>query len=400
MKRSIPIPKDSAGWFRARARYPKLFTFTADGNLQIPEIRDTPPSVLEIPSYRRATIDELAEIQEDRLAQISAVEDTFDDTMAKYMEAVEAFRETGIGSAVLQYQRELAVLDSQKSILRSPLRWVVDLENPVVRSIFPDKFYEVQHLGHDVYKWCGRKFTFEETVREGVEEEERPPEEDGSAAAESAEEVEYLLFYGPEDDTTGFLSPEFPVEFVFNSTRYTSALQAYEVERVTGLGRKDVRPLMLKTRTIKTIRTIANGIKGLPPNPQELWKEIYAAIMAKHEEFAKRLVETGTDRLVYCNPLDEQAGVGLPLEDPSVLNPSAWKGTNWLGAALEAVRTQLKLAAADEAATSGESSMSGGGSSVPEEKFTESSKTKEDEQKEKAAIIQGQRRHQRAANSH
>lgn len=399
MKRSIPIPKDSAGWFRARARYPAMFNFTADGNLQVPEIRDTPASVIEIPSYRRATLDELAEITETRVGQISAIEEEFDSTMDEYLAALEAFRETGIGSDVIRLQRKLATLDNQKSVLRSPLRWVTVIADPVKRTIFPDLHYEVQHLGHEVYKMNTLKFTFEELVREGVE--ESGEEEAVEAGDENGEEKEesFVLFYGTEDDTTGFLSPEFPVEFVYNSVRYTSALQAYEVERIVGLGRKDVKPLLLKTRSIKTIRTIATGIKGLPPNPQQLWTDIYSAIMAQHEALADQLIQTRSDRLVYCNPLDTAAGIGLPIEDPSVLDSTAWKGTNWLGAAIEAVRTQLKLAASDAAASSGESNMSGGGvgaGGATGGGFVESAKTKEDEQKERAAVVQGYYRHRKA----
>ena len=39
-KRQIPIPKDSASFFRARAKEPSNFTFTADGNLQVPAMRE------------------------------------------------------------------------------------------------------------------------------------------------------------------------------------------------------------------------------------------------------------------------------------------------------------------------------------------------------------------------
>jgi ribA/ribD-fused uncharacterized protein len=401
MKRSIPIPKDSAGWFRARARYPAIFNFTADGNLQVPEIRDTPSSVIEIPPYRRATIDELAELTETRGGQISAIEEEFDATMDEFIGSLEAFRETGIGSDVIRLQRKLATLDNQKSVLRSPLRWIQEIPDPVKRTIFPDLHYEVRHLGHEVYKLSTRKFTFEELVREGVEEFEGAEAEDeageGDGEGEGEKEESFVLFYGPEDDTTGFLSPEFPVEFVFNSVRYTSAVQAYEVERTVGLGRKDVKTLLLKTRSIKTIRTIAAGIKGLPPNPQQLWTDIYAAIMAQHEELAKQLLATGSDRLVYCSPLDTDAGIGLPIEDPSVLDKTAWKGTNWLGAAIEAVRTQLKLTASDEAAVAAAGDMSGGGSGgATGGGFTESAKTKEDEQKERAAVVQGYYRHRKA----
>lgn len=397
MKRSIPIPKDSAAWFRARARFPKQFEFTADGNLQVPSIRDEAAFVIEIPSYRRATVDEIAEVEQAQKDQISAVEEQFDSKMMDYMEAIQAYRETGIGSVALALQRELAILESQLSILRSPLRWVRDISNPVTRDIFPNKFYETKHIGHDVYKWADRKLKFEDIVREGVEpeeglaEEREGGEEGGGEGGEEGEGEEFLLFYGTEDDATAFLSPEFHVDIIFNGTKYSSALQAYEVERVVGLGRKDVKVLMLKTRSVKTIRTIAAGIQGLPENPQQLWTDIYTAMMAQHKEFAARLLETGTSRLVYANPVDTNAGIGLPIEDPSSLQKDAWKGRNWLGLALEAVRSRLKIEASDEAAVN---SQEGGGavSGEPrglETKYTEAAKTADEEKKERQGAIQG-----------
>ena len=48
-ERQIAIPKDSATFFRARAKNVKMFKYTADGNLQVPEMRGQPAKVRDIP---------------------------------------------------------------------------------------------------------------------------------------------------------------------------------------------------------------------------------------------------------------------------------------------------------------------------------------------------------------
>ncbi len=402
MKRSIPIPKDSAGFFRARARNPAAFQFTADGNLQVPVIREQPATVIELPFYRSATVDELAELEQAQKDQIAQIEEQFDAKMDEYLRALASYRETGVITDILRFQRELTILDSQRSILRSPIRWIQEIGNPVKRDLFPDEFYRTEHIGYTVFKWNDRKFKFEDLVREGKEPEEEVGDEgeaaggaEGIEGAEGGDDELLLLFYGTEDDKTGFMSPEFPIEFVFNSTKYTSPLQAYEVERIMKLGKAAVRPVLMKTRSAKTVRTVAAGIPGHESAGQPLWTEIYNALMDQHPEFGKKLLETGTDRLVYADPVDMYAGIGLPLEDPSALNRAAWKGQNWLGLALEAVRNRLRLEAADAAAAGGEgedaaANQNQGGGALP--KYTDHARTEKEANEEKAKYIMGQRR--------
>lgn len=400
MKRSIPIPKDSESFFRARARNYKAFEFTADGNLQVPVIREQPATVIELPFYRNATMDEIAELEQTKMDQIAQIEEQFDSKSEEYLRALGVFRELGIGTDILRIQRELAILDSQLSILRSPLRWVQVLKNPVKRDVFPNEFYETRKIGFDVFKWNDRKLKFSDMVREGKEEEgeKEGVEGDGAegeegAGGEGGEEETFLLFYGSDDEKTGFMSPEYPVEFVFNSTKYTSPLQAYEVERIMRLGKLAVKPLLMKTRSAKTIRTVAAGIPNHESAGQALWTEIYNALVDQHPVFGKQLVETGKDRLVYADPMDGNAGIGLPIEDISALDRTAWKGQNWLGLALEAVRMRLTLEAADADAAGGdeegeEEVQKGGG--LP--KYTEHARTAEEEKKERVNYIIGSRR--------
>lgn len=338
-KRKIPIPKDSTQFFRARAKYPG-FTFTADGQLQIPSIGEAPPTVLPLPQLRPSTVDERAEGDALRKQQLSALEESFDQFTEEYIQAIEAYRETGIISEVIRLQREVARIDQERSATRFPRRSVETLPNPVTRSIFPDLPYEVRHLPHPVYKYSYIRFDLDDYVKEGVlENVAAAPAEEG---AKGLSDEKYLYFYDASDDATGYLSPEFPIDVVYNSVKYTSILQAYHIERLIQLGRADLKPLLMRSRGVQTIYTVVKGVQGELENPQALWTAVYLAMMKQHPGFAKRLVDTGSDRLVYASPLDAKGGIGLPEEDPASLDPMQWKGTNWLGLALESVRATLR----------------------------------------------------------
>jgi len=339
--RLIPIPKDSASFFNARAKDVKAFTFTKDGNLSVPEMRGEPAKIIELPFYRAANIDEIREKEESIKDALSSVEQEFDETAKLLRESIAEWRSTGAASDVIQHQRTLARLDAQRTMIRSPLRWIQTFKNPDIREIILDNKYEERKLGYPVSALILRNMTFEEMVRVGQE----PVKQiDLEKVGEDEETEAFIFFFDPADTDYGILSPETMVDFIFNSTKYTSILQAYEVERVTMVGRKDIRPLLLRQRNPKQIRKLSAGIVGKLENPLELWILILKAVAAQDTRYRNLLQETGTDNLVYADPRDEVLGIGLPAEDPASMNRKEWKGQNMLGQAWQAVRTSLETA--------------------------------------------------------
>jgi predicted NAD-dependent protein-ADP-ribosyltransferase YbiA (DUF1768 family) len=55
----------------------------------------------------------------------------------------------------------------------------------------------------------------------------------------------------------------------------------------------------------------------------------------------KALKETGNDALVFADTTNLRWSAGLDSNSPDIINPSAWKGQNLLGKALEEVRQGL-----------------------------------------------------------
>lgn len=342
--RPIAIPKDSASFFRARKKDPKLFTFTAEGDLQVPEMRGQPAKVIPLPYYRQATTQEQDEGIQKRYDQLVTIEKEFDETYRLYKEAVQTWRDTSKASDVLKYQRDLVRLDAIRTRLRSPLLWTKEFKRLAIRDLLVDEFYQTKKLGYSAYVLRMRSLPFEEFVRIGEAPAEPTPEveDEGGESDEEEEKAAFIFFNNPAEPDHGVFSPDTMVEIVYNSTKYNCLTQAYEGERLKTLGRDAVRQMVLKQRNPNLMRGFALKVAGEVENPRELWIEVIKALVAQHPRFGEALRATGDDTLVYANPKEGRYGIGLAADDPLAMSKAGWKGPNFLGQAWQVVRGTLE----------------------------------------------------------
>jgi ribA/ribD-fused uncharacterized protein len=347
--RQEAIPKDSAGFFRARAKDPSRFTFTADGDLQVPEMRGEASKVIKLPYYRPATVDETREEEEKQMDQIKQVEKEIDQTSRSLRDAMAEWRK-GAGGAdeVMKLQRDLQRLDAQRTQLRSPIRWTKTFKNLSIRDVLVGEVYEVKKLGYPVEALRTRCMSTEQSIRssdekpfqakaEGAEGEEGDAEGEEEGPAE-----EFTLFFKPADPDHGFLSPDTLVDFIFNTRQYNCVTQAYQAERIIYLKREaDFLKPLLKTRNVALMRVIGSKVVGQLPEPKETMTNILKSLISQHPRFGDMLRTTDGSTLVYADPRDGVLGIGIPVEDPQVTDRAAWKGTNFLGQAWQAVRDSL-----------------------------------------------------------
>jgi len=346
--RQEAIPKDSAGFFRARAKDPKRFTFTADGDLQVPEMRGEASKVIKLPYYRPATVDETREEEEKQMDQIKQVEKEIDETARSLRDAMVEWRK-GAGGAdeVMKLQRDLQRLDAQRTQLRSPLRWTKTFKNLSIRDVLVGEVYEVKKLGYPVEALRTRSLGVEQSVRSSDEKPlqakaEGAEDTEGEEEEEEGPAEEFTLFFSPADPEHGLLSPDTLVDFIFNTRQYNSVRQAYEAEKIIHFKREaDFLKPLLKTRSTATMRIIGSKVVGQLPEPKETMTTILKSLISQHPRFADMLRTTDGSTLVYADPRDGVLGIGIPVEDPQVTDRAAWKGTNFLGQAWQSVRDSL-----------------------------------------------------------
>lgn len=404
-KRELAIPKNSAAWFKARRKFPDKFVFTPEGDLQIPEMRGQPASVIKLPWYREATLQE-QETDRERLGlELVGKEAEFDELARQLKEAIDTWRDTGAVYDVLQLQLKMKKLDMERSMLRSPLRWIHTVRGLTTLDIQPGSGGIDKSLREKVALLRLRELSYESLVRQAsgpprkegaggpvAPAAETPAEEDEeespSGDEEEAEEA-FIFFYDPADEEHGLFSPDSMVEFVLNETKYTSIRQAYEVERVTALGRKDARPLLLRTRAPKQVFARAQLIKGEVENPKQLWLQVLKAVTAQQPRYQEALRSTGSDTLVYTHPADEVLGIGLPAEDPDAMDKRKWKGANLLGQAWMTVRDELPAEAegADGAGGGAAAEMKGGGTAAPKPMFTSHGISEKEAQERRGVLM-------------
>lgn len=402
--RQEAIPKDSAGFFRARAKDPKRFTFTAEGDLQVPEMRGEASKVIKLPYYRPATVDETREEEEKQMDQIKQVEKEIDETARSLRDAMAEWRK-GAGGAdeVMKLQRDLQRLDAQRTQLRSPIRWTKTFKNLSIRDVLVGEVYEVKKLGYPVEALRTRCMSTEQSIRSSDEKPlptkaEGAEDEEGDAEAEGPEEgpaEEFTLFFKPADPDHGFLSPDTLVDFIFNTRQYNCVTQAYQAERIIYLKREaDFLKPLLKTRNVALMRIIGSKVVGQLPEPKETMTNILKSLISQHPRFGDMLRTTDGSTLVYADPRDGVLGIGIPVEDPQVTDRAAWKGTNFLGQAWQAVRDSLEPLGeeADAARLEGDARLEEAEAAPLVQEGGVRGKTLADEKKQRTGVLIGRYR--------
>lgn len=342
-------PTDSKSFFKARAKDVDRFHFTAEGDLRVPSIGGEEAKTLPLPFYSPATADELRETDSKRKEEILRAEQEYDELCKQLSTAMDEWKSSGDFVDAVRLQKDLLALDSRRTSLRSPLRWGKLIKNPTIKKVqmhetaVVDEKQKDLKLGYPVMTLVGRPYTFEQTV---LARKEKPKVEVAVEPVETTEQT-FVLFDRPEDPEYGLLSPETPLEFVFNTTKYNSIMQAYHVERVTQVGRTDMRAALLKLVNPKSIRGIGSRIVGKETKeveaPFNLIKDIVKTVVLQDARYAPLLRKTGTDTLIYAEPLDKILGVGMSIDDEAAAtNSSRWNGAlNLLGKAWEEARKTL-----------------------------------------------------------
>lgn len=349
----------------------KDYAYSAAGDLVIKEAGKE--GDINLKRFLPLTAEEQAALDQLRQETLAAIEADLANAYQTLHDAHESYKVSKAIGPVLAANQAVAELDARRNAIRSGVRTLNTLYNPVTREILLDQPYETRKL---ISVEKGAKDPFMSEVWALILREYAPtrlfgkyvvdeavPAAAGEVATESKEpgpdELTYRqkladgriarIFFKGDEDMNGFLSPFWPVEFNLDATRYFTALQAYEAERMRELNKEDVRTALLRTRSAATVRILARKIEGEVADPRSLWLRIFTAVYQQHPELQEKLLATGTDTLVYADEKPGPSGTGVAPTAPAILKPAAWKGENVVGVALETLRTRLREGTLEEA---------------------------------------------------
>jgi len=347
-------------FFRKRSKKGGLesHTFSPDGNL---EIKD-PAGTIQLKRFLPLEPADREALEEFRLDTIAVLEEAYDKERRSLRQAWEDYYNTGETREVLAANRRVGELDARRCSIRSAIRDIVPIENPVIREVILNNPHETRRMykkddpfDQELMRLCFYDFKQEHDMGKYIVDQNVAAElAAGEAEAAAGEPNELLyrqtlkdgrrarIFFDKDADVNGFLSPMWPVDFTMGETRYCMAIQAYEVERAREFGMNELAASLLKTRSANMIRLMAVKVKAHPANAKGLWLKIYTEIYQQTEALKMRLLTTGTDALVYANNREGPSGIGLAEKDSGVLDPTKWKGENAVGLAQETVRTQMR----------------------------------------------------------
>jgi len=354
-------------FFKGRSKNPELYTYTSAGDLEIKEgdqgkgKKKAVAGTVLLNRFVPLDPGERALLEETRLKELAAIDEEYEAEAIVLKAAWEEYENTLAMRAVLNSNQRLTEIDARRNAVRSQVRDCIPIPNPKIKEILLSERYEERRMfppadpfEQNVVRICYYPFPTEVEMGKYIPTTESAEGEKKEEAAEDAVPYRQRLkdgryariFYDASSDANGFLSPMSLVDFTIEvggiESRYSSPIQAYQVERVRELGYPSIAANLMKTRSARTILLLVKQVKGHPNDAKGLWLKIYTSVYNKFPNLAAKLLATGSDTLIFADTREGPSAVGLGEKDPAVLDPAKWKGENAVGIAQETVRTRLR----------------------------------------------------------
>ena len=149
-----------------------------------------------------------------------------------------------------------------------------------------------------------------------------------------------VRFYGYRSAFSNF----YKSPFMFNGTKYICVEQALQSHRAYRNNDKPAwQRIMASTNPVHMKR---EGKRYAPKTEREATIEkqiVHDAVYQKftqNDELRQKLLNTGNDKILECNPYDTTYSTGLRIDDER-LNSLDYEGSNYMGVVLELVRDKL-----------------------------------------------------------
>ena len=159
----------------------------------------------------------------------------------------------------------------------------------------------------------------------------------------------FVFFWG------GWPSQWHPARFAVDGVQYNCCEQYMMADKARVFGDDEALAAVLATRNPRKHKAIGRTVRGFDA---ETWGAVSRGVVymgnlarfGQDDSARALLLATGDKTIVEASPTDRIWGIGVAQDDPRVLDPRQWRGTNWLGIALMQARQTLRATSEDERA--------------------------------------------------
>ena len=306
-------------FYKGRRENPGRYTYAEDGNLVILDQTGKPSKTIPMQNFRSLTPEEVLELSRQRLDEVRKYEvgskevtneEKKEESEEKpkgemsYVDAIANLRniytrfKRGDGDITARDVKDanVKVMEAEqrrnKALYPVDMRYIDEVNNPMIKSILLEsKDDRRMRTIVSIY----RHFPFEKKDAFGhyltAEEEAALAQK---ASMKGGAVIDVVLIETYDDPSRGFLHPAYTKDFSYSSTQYSSVYQAYEVERLKVLKNQTLVDQLMKTRSPKTIASLAAQDPTPIPNAYDLWFSILKAFYQQNTDLGKKLLETGS----------------------------------------------------------------------------------------------------------
>ena len=309
-------------FYEMRNEDPEHFVYTPTGDLVELDDSGKPVAGSTIPlrPFRSLTKDEVVRLMEERKQKINQCEvptakpadlqeskgepeDEMDCTKnPSFVEALNTFREVyskykqtppaASKSDVVNATKEVMLAEKRRNIAMYPQKFITVYESVPIKKILLDS-KDDRKLPYDIFAMGNYLFKKEDAFGHYISQEELDRMATVSKM-KGGRSYDVIIIESYEDPERGFLHPAYVKDFSFVSTQYSSVYQAFEAERLKMLKNFPLVEQLMKTRSPRTIHSVASQDKTPIPNAYDLWVRVLKTFYQQNTELGKKLLETGS----------------------------------------------------------------------------------------------------------
>lgn len=167
----------------------------------------------------------------------------------------------------------------------------------------------------------------------------------------NGKQFEFLFFWGskgPADKiTNAVFSQWYKCNFQEDDIVYNCAEQYMMAQKAKLFNDEEIFNKIMSSNDPKEMKALGRKVKNFNA---EIWDKNCVDIVTRgnvlkfsqNEKLKQYLLDTKDKILVEASPYDAIWGIKMSRDNPDVLDPNKWQGTNFLGFALVEVRETLK----------------------------------------------------------